>query len=198
MDLSELESFLATVRVGSFSGAARALGVPKSTVANRVDALETRLGARLLERTTRAVRPTSEGSLLVRRGERLLLEARDLERSFREHGGQPRGMLRVSVPMLFEQEFMGQVAATYLARHPEVRIEAVPDDWQVDFVGEGFGCAIRVGPLDDSTAIARLCPGAQRHRSVPGPRRAARPAPHSGRPLALARRLDGAGRARRE
>lgn len=156
MDLSELESFIATVCAGSFSAAARGLGIPKSTVANRVDALETRLGTRLVERTTRAVRPTAEGSLLWQRGEALLQEARDLEQAFREHGGQPRGKLRVSVPVLFEQEFMGEVAAACLAKYPEMQIEAVPDDRRADLVGEAFDCAIRTGALDDSTAHARV------------------------------------------
>lgn len=156
MDLQGLESLIATIRAGSFTGAARVLGVPKSTVANRVVRLEARLGTRLLERTTRQVRPTEEGTTLFRRGERLLLEARDLEQSFHEQNGSLRGMLRVSVPALFEQEFMGTIASAYLAQYPDVKIEIVPVDRSVDLVGEGFDCAIRIGPLADSTAIAKV------------------------------------------
>ncbi|CAI2935590.1 LysR family transcriptional regulator [Aminobacter niigataensis] len=156
MDLAELESLVATIRAGSFSGAARELGIPKSTVANRVNEMEARLGARLIERTTRQIRPTAEGSMLFRRGERLLLEARELEQALHEQSGTPRGTLRVSVPVLFEQAFMGKIAAAYLARYPKMVIEVVAEDRRVDIVGEGFDCAIRVGALDDSSAMARV------------------------------------------
>lgn len=155
MNLTYLESFVETVRRGSFSGAARSLSIPKSTVATRVDALEDEMATRLLERTTRQVRPTPEGSLLYQRSERLLAEARDLKRMFQEYGSEPRGTLRVSVPALFEQEYMAVVAAKYVASFPELRIEVVPDDRRVDLLAEGFDCAIRVGALEDSTAVVR-------------------------------------------
>jgi LysR family transcriptional regulator, regulator for bpeEF and oprC len=156
LDLNALQSLIATIRIGSLSGAARKLGVPKSTVANRVNALEAKLGTRLIERTTRKIRPTAEGLLLFRRGEQLLLDADEIERSFRDRGDIPRGMLRVSVPTLFDQEFMGAIASRYIAENPNVAIEVVPDDRRVDLIGEGFDCAIRAGELDEATTIARV------------------------------------------
>lgn len=156
MELATLESLVATIRTGSFSAAARELGIPKSTVANRICKLETQLDARLLERTTRLVRPTEEGAALYMRAEQILFEARDLQRSFGGRGGQPHGTLRVSVPVLFEQAFMGRTVAALLARHPGMGIEVVADDRRVDIVGEGFDCAIRAGALSDSSATARL------------------------------------------
>jgi LysR family transcriptional regulator, regulator for bpeEF and oprC len=154
MKLEALDNFVATVRHGSLSAAARALSIPKSTLANRVNQLETSLRVRLLERTTRTLRPTFEGQELFDRASFLLAEIAEIERSMRDREKTPRGRIRVSAPVLLEQVFMGKISAIYAARWPETEIEVVPSDKRVDLLEEGYDCAIRVGELEDSSMIA--------------------------------------------
>ncbi|MGQ0764217.1 MAG: LysR family transcriptional regulator [Gemmatimonadota bacterium] len=155
MDLKALQAFIAVVRKGSFAAAARSTRVPKSTLSKRVQDLEASLGQRLLERNTRNLRLTTEGAMLLERAEWLVSEASEIERLIRDRDTLPRGRLRVSVPILFGQCFMGQLAAAYSRAWPETRIEVMLSDRPVDPIEEDFDCAIRVGPLDDSSLVGR-------------------------------------------
>ena len=155
MDLSELRSFLSVARAGSFAAAAEQTGVAKSTLSSRIQALEASLNMRLLERTTRRLRLTPEGELLLKRAALLITEADDLERTMRDRNAEPVGRLRVSAPVMFGQARMGRIAATYVRRWPETTIEVDHSDRFVDLLEEDFDCAIRIGPLPDSELIAR-------------------------------------------
>lgn len=155
MDLSELRSFVSVVRAGSFAAAAEQSGVAKSTVSSRVQSLEASLNLRLLERTTRRLRLTPDGDLLLKRAAQLIAEADDLERTMCDRNAEPTGRLRVSVPVMFGQARMGQIAAAYVRRWPKTTIEVEHSDRFVDLLEEDFDCAIRIGPLPDSELIAR-------------------------------------------
>lgn len=145
MDLNALREFSAVIEQGSFAGAARKLNTPKSTVSKRIQDLERDLGVRLIERTTRRLRLTAEGALVLARAERILADAEDIARSLGDHDGQVRGHLRVAAPSLFGQTFLGPVAAACRARHPEMTLEIVLTDGQPDLDEEGFDAAIRLG-----------------------------------------------------
>ncbi|WP_265518640.1 LysR family transcriptional regulator [Nitratireductor luteus] len=155
LDLAALRVFHAVVREGSFAGGARRLGVPRSTASKRVVDLERLLGVRLIERTTRQMRVTTEGEVLALRAERLLAEAGDIRRSLSDAGQAPRGHLRIAVPQLFGQIMMGGIAARCRARYPEITLEFVFTDRPPDLIEEGFDAMIRFGPLEDSTQVAR-------------------------------------------
>lgn len=153
MDLNELFVFAKVVQAGSFVGASRELGMPKSTVSRKVLELEARLGARLLQRTTRTLRLTDVGRAYYSHAERVVLEAEQAEAAVSELQVEPRGLLRVAAPLNFTQ--LGPLVHGFLERHVHVKIEIVCSDRLADLIGDGFDLALRVGRLADSTLIAR-------------------------------------------
>ena len=155
LDLSALRGFRTVLREGSFSAAALALRVPKSTLSKRVADLEAHLGVRLIERSTRTLRATQEGEVLAARADRLLGEAEDIRRALGESGGTPRGHLRLAVPQSFGNVMLGAIAADFRKLHPEVTLEVHFLDRAPDLLEEGFDGCIRFGPLEDSTQVAR-------------------------------------------
>jgi DNA-binding transcriptional LysR family regulator len=155
LDLSALRGFRTVLREGSFSAAALALRVPKSTLSKRVADLEAHLGVRLIERSTRRLRPTQEGEVLAARADRLLGEAEDIRRAMGEAGGIPRGHLRLAVPQLIGNLLIGPIAAGFRAIHPEVTLEIHFLDRTPDLLEEGFDGCISFGPLDETTQVAR-------------------------------------------
>jgi DNA-binding transcriptional LysR family regulator len=155
VDLNALRDFVTVVNAGSITAAARVLGSPKSTVSKRLQDLEAALAVRLIERSTRALRLTGEGADFFQRAQRLLADADEAIAALHEHAQQASGPVRLSVPVLFGQAFMGQVAAAYRTRHPGTTIEVISADRRVDLVEEGFDAAIRVGQLPDSSLIVR-------------------------------------------
>ena len=155
IDLTALRGFRSVLREGSFSAAALALRVPKSTLSKRVADLEAHLGVRLIERSTRTLRPTQEGEVLAARADRLLGEAEDIRRALGETGGQPRGHLRLAAPQSFGNLMLGAIAAEFRKLHPEVTLEIHFFDRAPDLLEEGFDGCIRFGPLEDSTQVAR-------------------------------------------
>jgi DNA-binding transcriptional LysR family regulator len=155
-DLNALRDFVAVVREQSFSGAARSLGTPKSTVSKRIQDLESALKTRLIERTTRALRLTPEGMTFHAQALRIIGEVEETESLLQARTHEPSGRLRISAPVLFGQAFMGGLAATYRARFPQVAIEVVLIDRRVDLIEEGFDAAIRVGELPDSNLVVRV------------------------------------------
>lgn len=152
-DFGELVVFARVVQGGSFTAAARALGIPKSTVSRKVAALEERLGARLLQRTTRKLSLTDVGRLYHQHGERAVAEMEAAELAVSEQQDRPRGLLRISAPLGLA--WLGSLVASFLRRYPEVRVEMSCTDRVVDLVEEGFDVAIRAGRLADSSLIAR-------------------------------------------
>ncbi len=155
LDLTALRGFRSVLREGSFSAAAIALRVPKSTLSKRVADLEAHLGVRLIERSTRTLRPTQEGEVLAARADRLLNEAEDIRRALGESGGQPRGHLRLAVPQAIGNLLIGPIAASFRKLHPEVTLEIHFLDRTPDLLEEGFDGCIRLGPLEDSSQVAR-------------------------------------------
>lgn len=153
-DLQDVTAFLAVVDTGSFTAAAERLGLAKSNVSRRVSRLEERLGARLLERTTRRQRLTEVGAsyhALVTGAVDQLAEA---ARSVSELQGQPRGHLKITAPADLN-EGLGGLVAEFCARYPEIELEVELTQRRVDLVAEGFDVALRAGKLEDSSLIAR-------------------------------------------
>jgi DNA-binding transcriptional LysR family regulator len=155
LDLTALRGFRAVLREGSFSAAALALRVPKSTLSKRVADLEAHLGVRLIERSTRTLRATQEGEVLAARADRLLGEAEDIRRALGEAGGQPRGHLRLAMPQSIGNLLLGPIAADFRRRYPDVTLEVHFLDRAPDLLEEGFDGCVRLGPLEDSSQVAR-------------------------------------------
>lgn len=155
LDLTALRGFRAVLREGSFSAAALALRVPKSTLSKRVADLESHLGVRLIERSTRTLRATQEGEVLAARADRLLGEAEDIRRALGEAGGQPRGHLRLAMPQSIGNLLLGPIAADFRRRYPDVTLEVHFLDRAPDLLEEGFDGCVRLGPLEDSSQVAR-------------------------------------------
>ena len=153
MDLNEILVFAKVAETGSFSGAAKKLDMPKSTVSRKIADLEQRLGARLIQRTTRRLSLTDAGRAYFEHGARIVAELEEAERAVGNLQDSPRGKLRVTAPLNFG--FLGAIAAGYLARYPEVELELVCTDRVVNLVEEGFDVAIRARALGDSSLIAR-------------------------------------------
>jgi DNA-binding transcriptional LysR family regulator len=148
-------AFLAVVEARGFREAARALGVAKSTLSQRVAALEARLGARLLTRSTRRVQLTDVGQSYYRDITPAIDTLRAAESRVAQLQSQPSGRLRLTAPFELGQGLFGELLAEFGSRYPEVRLEVVLVDRQVDLIAEGFDLALRVGPLNDSALVAR-------------------------------------------
>jgi len=161
-DLNEIAIFARVVREESFTKAARALGLPKSTVSERVSRLEERLGVRLLERTTRHVRPTAAGAAYYERAARVVAEIEEANAAVTDIHRSPKGLLRVGSPLLFGHSFLGDFVAEFLVAHPEVEVELIVADRRFDVVEEGLDLAVHViGPIEASL-IARKIGSAER------------------------------------
>jgi DNA-binding transcriptional LysR family regulator len=153
MDLNEIMVFARVVQAGSFRAAAADLGMPKSTVSRKVSELEARLGARLLQRTTRKLSLTDVGRIFYDYSARIAGEIEDAERAVTSLQATPQGLLRVTAPI--NVTFLGPIVSDYLKRNPAVRLELFCTGRTVDLVEERFDVGIRAGTLADSTLIAR-------------------------------------------
>ncbi len=153
MDLNEIFVFARVVQAGSFTAAAAALGMPKSTVSRKVSDLEERLHSRLLQRTTRKLSLTDVGRTYYDYCARIVGEVEDAERAVSALQEAPRGLLRVTAPI--NVAFLGPIVSDYLKRYPEVRLDLFCTGRTVDLVEERFDLGIRGGALADSTLIAR-------------------------------------------
>ena len=155
MDWLALADFNLVARHGGVGRAARAAGRPKATLSRRVAELEASLGLRLFERGGRTLRLTQEGRTLHERTSALLTELDETAAGIASGGSTPRGLLRVSAPLLFSQIAMGRLAAEFALKHPEVRLEVTTEDRAVDMVEEGYDLVIRVNPPADETLVGR-------------------------------------------
>ena len=152
--LASMAAFVKTVETGSFAAAANALGLSPQMVAKHVTQLETRLGARLLNRTTRRQSLTEIGRTYHERCRQVLAEADWADAVAEEARGVPRGRLRINAPVSFGPSLV-PVLARYLRQHPRIEVDLVLSDRFVDLVEEGFEAVFRVGPLTDSGLVAR-------------------------------------------
>ena len=179
-----LRAFLAVVAHGGFSAAARALGVPKSSLSKRVSALESQLGATLLARSTRAVTVTAAGRSLAEGAGPALRALDEAVRAVREDAVTPHGRVRITAPVVFGDELLAPLLAPLLAAHPRVQLELLLVDRRVDLLAEGVDIALRAGPMVDSSLVVRRL-GPARSGLVASPAYlAAHPAPRLPRDLA--------------
>lgn len=156
MDLLALEDFNLVARHSGFGRAARASGRPKATLSRRVAELESSLGVRLLERGARGLKLTQEGQALHERTAMLLNEIAETANAIASGGDRPRGLLRISAPLLFSQSAMGKLAAGFALKYPEVRLEVSSEDRAVNMVEEGYDLVIRVNPDPDASLVGRI------------------------------------------
>jgi DNA-binding transcriptional LysR family regulator len=154
-NLTDIAIFVKVVELSSFTAAAEALDMSQPVVSKAVTRLEEKLGARLLNRTTRRLSLTEAGSELYGRSVRALAEIENAELEVARFQTEPRGLLRVSAPMSFSILHLGPALQGFLTRYPGVTLELSLDDRQVDLVEEGFDVAVRIGRLQDSNLIAR-------------------------------------------
>ncbi len=153
MDLNEMVVFARVVQTGSFTDASAQLGIPKSTVSRRLSALEKRLDARLLQRTTRKLGLTDVGRTYYDYCARIVAEVEEADRAVTSLQAKPRGPLRVTAGP--GATFLCPIISDYLKRYPEVQIELVTTARNVDLVEEHIDVGIRAGALADSSLIAR-------------------------------------------
>ncbi|MET0313516.1 MAG: LysR substrate-binding domain-containing protein [Hansschlegelia sp.] len=156
MDLLALADFNLVARHGGVGRAARAAARPKATLSRRVAELEASLEVRLFERGGRALKLTQEGRALFERTAALLTELDESAAAISSGGHAPRGRLRISAPLLFSQTAMGKLAAEFVARFPEVRLEVTTEDRTVDMIEEGYDLVIRVNPDPDASLVGRV------------------------------------------
>ena len=152
--LKQIETFVSVANRGSLTAAATAEGVAPGVVSRRLDALEARLGVKLLLRTTRRVTLTFEGSAYLEDCQRILRELGDAEASVSLGGVKARGHLRLSAPAGFGRRHVAPLIMQFLDANPEVTVNLDLSDRLVDLVNEGVDCAIRVGELTDSSLVS--------------------------------------------
>ena len=162
--LKQIESFTSVATKGSLTAAAKAEGVAPAVVGRRIDALEERLGVKLLVRTTRKITLTHEGSAFLEDCQRLLADLANAEASVSAGGVKASGYLRVTAPAGFGRRHVAPLVPRFIAQHPDVNVSLNLSDRVVDIVNEGYDCAVRVGDLPDSSLISvrmadnrRLC-----------------------------------------
>ena len=155
MDLEALTIYARVAELASFTKAAGQLGVPKARVSTSVQALETLLGTRLLQRTTRSVRMTPDGEAFYERCKVVLADLDELGTLFQQAPTTLSGRLRVDMPTGMARDLVIPRLGEFLAAHPQIDLELSSTDRQVDLVSEGFDCVVRVGVLHDSGLIAR-------------------------------------------
>jgi DNA-binding transcriptional LysR family regulator len=168
MDLHELRIFATVAELASFSRAAEQLGLAKGSVSTSVQHLESRVGTRLLQRTTRSVRLTPDGERFLERCKELLNEAEQLQAMFQPASAGLMGRLRIDLPNRLARDLVMPRLPEFLAAHPLLEIGISTTDRRVDLVHEGFDCVLRVGALVDSDLVARPL-GFLRMRNVASP-----------------------------
>lgn len=154
MELDGIAIFVKVVQAGSFSAAARLLGVPNTTVSAKVARLEKRLGVTLIQRTTRKLHVTPAGQAYFERCVRGLEEIETAEAEITQ-SAEPKGLLRITAPGDVAHGLLPAAVSRFLERYPRTRVEVLVANRVVDLVAEGVHLAIRAGALRDSTLVAR-------------------------------------------
>ena len=153
--LTEMEAFATVVDQGGFTDAARKMGISKSAVSKHVSSLESRLGARLLNRTTRRVSPTEIGLAYYDRARRVLNDAGEADALVSSMQSAPSGLLRISVATDFGVNHMSPILGDFLVDYPDITVNMVLNNRYVELISEGFDLAIRIGEMEDSSLRAR-------------------------------------------
>ncbi|MGQ0582402.1 MAG: LysR family transcriptional regulator [Reyranella sp.] len=152
---SEMAAFVRVVDSQGFSAAAPALGLTPSAVSKLVTRLETRLGVRLLQRTTRALHLTADGEAFYAAARRIVAEIETLENEITGQSGTPHGPLKVTTSLAFSTHQLAPIIGEFLERYPAVQLELLPTDRVVDVIDERVDVAIRIGKLADTSFMAR-------------------------------------------
>lgn len=153
--LQAMAAFVRVVETGSFSGAARHIGVGQPAISKTIAQLEDRLQVRLLVRSTHGLTPTDAGIRFYERAKMVIQEADEAELEARGAGAGLNGRLRVSAATTFARLLIVPRLPDFLAQHPALEIDIVLDDRVIDLVSEGIDVALRMGQLSDSSAVAR-------------------------------------------
>ena len=153
--MSDLAFFALLAKNGNMAMTAQQMGVTPSTVTKRLAAVETRLGVRLLHRTTRRMSLTDEGELFLREGARILDDLTLLEQRLAGARARPRGLLKVHATLGFGRQHVAPAVANFTARYPDVQVQLDLSDRAVNVVGEGYDVAIHIGELPDARLTAR-------------------------------------------
>jgi DNA-binding transcriptional LysR family regulator len=153
--LEAMRLYTRIVELGSFTAAADDLNLPRATVTHAIKRLEARLGAQLLLRTTRRVRATRDGETYYGHCVRLLADMDEVETDFREALVQPKGRLRVDLPVTLARLLVIPALRDFFARYPQIKLDIGTGDRFVDLVRDGVDCVLRVGELGDSGMVGR-------------------------------------------
>lgn len=155
LNLNDVALFVEVAHAGSFAEAARSLRVPPATVGRRIQQLEAHLGARLIQRSTRKLTLTSAGLAFYEQCSPAIRELVETGQQQAINGEEPRGLVRVAAPACFFKLFKMEWIESFLEKHPLVKLEFVLSDALVDLIAERIDVALRGGPLQDSSYIAR-------------------------------------------
>ncbi|HEU4852115.1 MAG TPA: LysR family transcriptional regulator [Telluria sp.] len=153
--LEEMQVYVRVAELASFTQAAHELGLSKASVSGAIRTLESSLGVRLLQRTTRRVQMTVDGHAFYDRCRQVLAELDDLQAMFQHDAAELSGHLRVDMPIGFARNIVLPRLPELLHAHPRLTLDLSSTDRRVDIVKEGFDCTVRVGQLDDSALVAR-------------------------------------------
>jgi DNA-binding transcriptional LysR family regulator len=155
MNLDGINVFVRVVQAGSFTAAAKLLGMPVTTVSGKVAQLEKRLGVTLIQRTTRKLHVTEAGEVFFNRCLRAIEEMASAERELEVGKREPEGLLRLTVTVDVGHTLMPPIVQGYLKAHPKMKVELVVTNRRVDLIDEGIDLAIRIGAMPDSTLISK-------------------------------------------
>jgi len=153
--LEAMRLYTRIVELGSFTAAADDLNLPRATVTHAIKRLEARLGAQLLQRTTRRVRATRDGETYYGHCLRLLADVDEVETDFREARVQPKGRLCIDLPATLARLLVIPALRDFFARYPQIQLDIGTGDRFVDLVREGVDCVLRIGELGDSGMVGR-------------------------------------------
>jgi DNA-binding transcriptional LysR family regulator len=153
--LQAIRAFARVVEAGSFTRAADSLDMPNATLSKQVQELEAHLGIKLLQRTTRRVSVTPEGSDYYEKTARILKDLEDIDTSFNISRSKPRGHLRVDIGSSTASDVLIPALPDFLERYPDIRIDLGVSDRSVDLISDNVDCVIRGGALDASSLVAR-------------------------------------------
>ncbi|MDB5775060.1 MAG: LysR family transcriptional regulator [Herbaspirillum sp.] len=150
----QISTFVDVIARGSLSAAARAEGVAPAMIGRRLDALELRLGVKLLQRTTRKIALTNEGSAFLEQCQRILADLDEAEASVSARSAKANGHLLISAPAGFGRQHVAPLLPSFLSEHREVTLTLNLNDRMVDLIGEGIDVAVRIAELNDSNLVS--------------------------------------------